>query len=72
MTEWVRIGSRFINLANVVEVHLNERPLLAQVFYAGGGSVDLQEDDAESLRTLLDERVVQIAEPHRRIIGPAS
>lgn len=61
MDTWIRIGTRYINLANVIEVHFREMPLgtprMAQVFFVGGSSIDLDEDDARTLMTRLDDLV---------------
>ena len=71
MTEWVRVGSRYVNLANVVEVHAGDRPPVAQIFYIGGGTLELRDEDADLLRALLEERALALESPHRRVIAPA-
>lgn len=58
---WIRIGTRYINLANVIEAHVREMPLGtprgAQVFFVGGSAVELDEDDTRSLLTRLADLV---------------
>ena len=61
METWIRIGTRYINLANVIEVHVREMPLgaprQARVFFVGGTSIDLDEDDTRTLLSRLTDLV---------------
>jgi hypothetical protein len=58
---WARVGSRYINLANVIEIRFREMPLgtlrLAHIFFVGGANLELHDEEAEALRTQLVERL---------------
>jgi hypothetical protein len=69
MDDWIKVGLRYINLANVTEVHVRERPLTARVFFTGGGVAELDEDDAHALLGVLDQHA-RIPEGTRRTIIP--
>jgi hypothetical protein len=66
--DWVKIGLRYINLANICEVHLRERPRSAKVFYVGGGHAELDEDDTLAVMAVLDARAIVPEEGHRTVI----
>ena len=68
MDNWIQIGSRYLNLANVNEVRVQEQPREAHVFFAGGGALQLDEDDTLALVNLLQEEVT-IARPVRKTIS---
>ena len=72
MTDWVRIGSRYINLANVIEVRASERPAIAQIVFVGGGTIELRDDEAQQMHSLLDGQALRLESVHRRVIGPAA
>ncbi|HET9014677.1 MAG TPA: hypothetical protein VFN57_03720 [Thermomicrobiaceae bacterium] len=72
VTDWVRIGSRFINLSNVIEVRASERPAIVQIVFIGGGSIELRDDEAQQLHSLLDGQALRLESAHRRVIGPAA
>jgi hypothetical protein len=65
---WIQIGTRYLNLANVIEVRIEDQPRQAHVFFAGGGVVELDEEDTLALISFLDETAV-IAQPVRRSVS---
>ncbi len=71
MNEWVKVGTRFLNLSNVTEVRVHEQPRFARVFFVHGATFDLDEDDTDVLLTALNERVGAASETHRTVIAPA-
>ena len=70
MDNWIKLGLRYINLANVAEVHLRERPPTAHLFFVGGAGAELDEDDTRSLLGYLEQHAVMPDETHRRVIPP--
>lgn len=70
MAEWVKIGSRYINLDNVAEVRVNEGLRVSRLYFVGGGVEDLDEDDTDILVAFLVEQVKEPQEPHRTILAP--
>lgn len=72
MSEWVKIGSRYLNLGNVAEVRLHEQPRFARIYFSHGAAVDLDEDDSETLLNVLAERALDTSEKHRAILAPAT
>jgi hypothetical protein len=72
MTEprWVKVGLRFMNLDNVTEVHVRERPHVALVHFAGGGRVELDEDDTAVLLSVLEQRAAVPEAARRTVLGP--
>ncbi len=72
MDAWAKIGSRYINLSNVCEVHVRERPRSAKLFFIGGGCVHLDEDDTCDIVSVLDPRTVVPEGGHRTVIQLAS
>lgn len=72
MSEWIKIGTRFLNLSNVAEVRLHEQPRFARIYFIHGATVDLDEDDSEILLNVLAERAVDTTETHRSIVAPAA
>lgn len=68
MDGWIRIGSRYINLANVTEVRIQDRPRQARAFFIGGGMLELDEDDTPTLDSYLQENV-ELARPARRTVS---
>jgi hypothetical protein len=72
MDNWIKLGPRYINLANVAEVHLRERPRTAHVFFVGGAGAELDEDDTRSLLGILEQHALIADEVHRRVIPPPS
>jgi hypothetical protein len=70
MADWIRVGNRYINLENICEVRHDERVDKAAVFFIGGGSAELADDDA---RDLIDAIVRQVTTPpavHRTVFTP--
>jgi hypothetical protein len=70
--EWVKIGARYINLANVCEVLVDERLRTARVIFTGGGQADLRDDDAGDLVDLLQRTARMPEEPHRVVFAGTS
>lgn len=70
-TQWVKVGLRFVNLANVTEVHVRERPHVALVHFVGGGRVELDEDDTAALLNVLEQRAVVPDTARRTVLAPA-
>jgi hypothetical protein len=68
MGDWIKVGSRYINLDNVSEVHVRERPRSAQLFFVGGGVVELATDDTDVLLSILEPRAIIPEEVHRTVI----
>jgi hypothetical protein len=68
MNAWAKIGSRYINLSNVCEVHVRERPRSATLFFIGGGCVDLDEDDTYDIVSVLDPRTIVPQDRHRTVV----
>jgi hypothetical protein len=68
MDHWTKIGTRYINLANVCEVHLRERPRSAKLFFIGGGVVDLDEDDTDEIVSILEPRSLIPEGRHRTVV----
>lgn len=71
MADFVRIGDRYINLDNVADVRVNPRMRVLHVFYAGGGTMELTDDEADDLIAVLERRVTDVPEAHRRVFAPA-
>lgn len=72
MTSWIKIGSRYINLDQVLEIRVHERPRFARIHFAGGSPpIDLDEDDSATLIAILEEQSLQPTEVHRTIIAPS-
>lgn len=69
MSDWIKIGPRFINLNNVTEVRVHDHPRFARLYFTHGASVDLDEDDTDALLTALGERVSAIVEPRRTFVA---
>ncbi len=72
MSEWIKVGSRYINLNNVTEVRLHERPQFARLYFTNGATVDLDEEDSATLLVMLGERVMTLPEVHRKVIATPS
>jgi hypothetical protein len=72
MDAWITIGSRYINLQNVCEVRFDDHLHAAFVFYIGGGSIELRDDDASDLRAYLVQRALIPESPHRTVFAPSS
>jgi hypothetical protein len=70
MANWVRIGSRIINLENVTEVRFHDRSRIARVYYVGGGAVELEDDEADELRVLREGVATEPEPEHRTISTP--
>ncbi len=70
MSDWVKIGTRYINLSNVTEVRVHEQPQFARIYFTNGATIDLDEDDSEILLLALRERLSTAAETPRTIIAP--
>jgi hypothetical protein len=67
MNGWVVVGNRYVNLANVNEVIIDDRLRIARLFFVGGGTVELREDDARDLQTALGRIATDIVDPHRTV-----
>lgn len=85
MTDWVAIGSRFINLSTVCEVCFDAHTCETQVHYVSGESTDLTESEARELQTALLGRSTMLGTPrgsmftytrprqrHRPLRGPGN
>ena len=70
MTDWVKIGQRYVNLANVCEVRFDEHERSARLIYAGGPVETINEDDVLDLRDALLQRADAPEEPHRTVFLP--
>lgn len=70
MSNWVKIGSRYLNLANVTEVRMQDQHRQAFVYFVGGGALQLDEDDAETLEAFLADQATIAEMPHRTISAP--
>jgi hypothetical protein len=68
MAAWIRIRHRYINLENANEVRYDERVRKAVVFFAGGGSLELDDEDALDVIAELDRQAVIPTEVHRTVI----
>ncbi|MEZ4573026.1 MAG: hypothetical protein R2849_22440 [Thermomicrobiales bacterium] len=68
---WIHLGTRYLNLDNITEVHLQDQHRQAYVFYAGGGALQLDQDDARALEAFLKEQATVI-EALPRTIGPSA
>jgi hypothetical protein len=69
-SQWVKIGLRFVNLANVGEVHVRERPRVALVHFVGGGRMELDEDDTAVLLSVLEQRAIVPDAARRTVLAP--
>jgi hypothetical protein len=69
MTDWIKIGTRYVNLINVTEVRIHEQPRFARIYFTTGATVDLDEDDTEVLLLSLAEQVVNPAATRRTVIS---
>jgi len=70
MSDWVKVGTRYVNLNNVTEVRIHEQPRFVRIYFAHGATVDLDEDDSEILLLALAERITKPAETHHTIVAP--
>jgi hypothetical protein len=71
MSEWVKIGNRFINLVNLCEVYIDPHGRTASLVYVGGSSETIDNDEANDLRDVLLSRAAVPTEPHRTVFTPA-
>lgn len=69
MNGWIVLGKRFINLDNVSEVLFDGHLMIARVVLVGGGIVELRDDDARDLQSLLGRAATTVVEPHRSIFA---
>ena len=70
MSEWVKIGNRFINLSNVCEVYIDPRSHVASIVYVGGSRESVNDNEATDLHDMLLSRATVPAEPHRTVFTP--
>ncbi len=70
MEEWIKVGQRFVHLATVCEVQLDEHASTARILYAGGGITLLHDDEARDLRDMLLRHATVPDEPHRTVFVP--
>ncbi len=70
MGDWIKIGTRYINLSTITEVRLHEQPRFARIYFMHGATADLDEDDTDALLMALGERVQNQAEPRRTVVTP--
>jgi hydrogenase maturation factor len=70
MSEWVKIGNRFINLSNVCEVYVDPHGRTASLVYVGGSTETIDEDEARDLHDALLSRAAVPEEPHRTVFTP--
>jgi hypothetical protein len=70
MSEWVKIGNRFINLSNVSTVHVDPQGRIASLVYVGGSTETIDNDEASDLHDALLRRAEIPEEPHRTVFTP--
>jgi hypothetical protein len=71
MTDWVKIGRRYVNLANVCEVRFDEHDRSGRLVYSGGLVETVDDDEATDLRDALLRRAAAPEEPHRTVFAPS-
>lgn len=69
MNNWIVIGKRYVNLDNVSEVLFDDHPMAARVYFVGGGTVELRDNDARDLQSLLGRIASGVTEPHRSVFA---
>jgi hypothetical protein len=72
MSDWLRIGSRYINLSTVCEVRFDERSRTVHVFLVSGGTIELRDEDAADLLAVLARVAPSTEEPHRTVFAMPS
>lgn len=70
MHDWVKIGNRYINLANVCEVQMNERVRTARLLFVGGTTDVIDDDEAADLRDVLIRLATIADQQHRTVFTP--
>ena len=69
MNGWIALGKRYINLDNVGEVLFDDHRMIARVVLVGGGMIELRDDDARDLQSLLSRTTTTVVEPHRTVFA---